>query len=230
MSLTWFLNKRFCKGENMVNEISQVGLVLLVIMPGYISYTFKEMWSIHREKTQFEKLLNSIALSVIIWIGFWLIFEKTPRYYLAEGSITQLIGKQGIYLMIAVFILSLIMTLIEKSRIFFIFGRFVGISIKEEHNCSLFDYIFNSPSKEIAEVHVYTDDGFLYRGLQRKKPKSWKLFCGTQPYSGDISFICDMIKAPGEDSKPVEPNKGKGFVKRTYIPKERIKRIDYIVK
>ena len=94
------------------------------------------------------------------------------------------------------FIFGIIVTIscaiIERKRVIFVAGGKLKISNKENYNISLFDHIFSSP-KGISEIHVYTIDGAVYRGLCRED-KGWDILCGTHPYSGDIVFTCDWYK------------------------------------
>lgn len=219
----------------MPGGIAQIGLIILLIIPGYASYTMKEMWSIHRDKTQFEKLLNSLIYSSLLWSVFWLFFEKTPRYYLNEGSIPELIGWKGIVLILEICVFAYVMTIVDKNRWFFRFGKKRKISNKLEHNYSLFDYIFNDTNKHIASVEIKTLDGCTYYG---RNLTEYPLITSTSPYSGDISFICESsINKDGESieysreelitESENQNQKAEKFILKTYIPKRNIKFIRY---
>lgn len=214
----------------MVDSIAQVGLILLLVVPGYISYSLKETWVSFREKAQFDKLLSSLIYSVFVWALFSLVFKKTPLFYL--GNLQQLIGLKHIcVLVLSVLFVGWLSAFIENKGWLFKIGKLASISVKTNQGAPLLEDIFNDTTKELAEIHVYTEDGAVHRGINRIG-KNMNILIGAHPYSGDVSFVCDWAKKAeeeaGKDKNPQYDEKG--FILRTYIPKERISKIVYKIK
>jgi len=123
----------------MPDNITQIELILLLIAPGYMSYSLKEMWVSYREKSQFEKLLNSLVYTLIIWSPFW-IFLDNP-------NIENLSLIHWLILICLIFILAWIMAKVEQKKYLFLLGDKLRVSIKKGQNIPLFEGIFNSPDK-----------------------------------------------------------------------------------
>jgi hypothetical protein len=212
------------KSEYFVNALA----ILILIAPGYVCYSIKEMWVSYREKTQFEKVLNSLIYSSILWSPFWILWVmlrpgKLTKIYLLAISLIGLVVMSCL-----VIVLAFIMAEAEQKGRVFVFGKKLDVSLKEGHNLPLFEHIFTNKTKEIADIYVYTNDGLIYRG-RNFKDKNRGILVGSHPYSGDISFVCDQIKKPNEEKPQKREAKQdkEGFVIRTYIPKEKINKILY---
>jgi hypothetical protein len=195
--------------------ILQIGLIILLIAPGYVSCSVKEMWLSSKEKSQLERLLNSLINSILIWSIFWVFVRRTPRYYLMEGALPDLIGLPGMFLIFCTLIVSWLMVKIEKK-----------LSIEKKQNIPLFDNIFKNTNKSIASIEIRTKDGYTYYG---QNIKNRQIITGTNSYSGDISFVCEFVmNKEGEKTKYTDDElEREGFILRTYIPKENIKLIRY---
>jgi hypothetical protein len=233
MSLTWFSSKRFCKGEDMIDSFKQIMIILIMIAPGYFCYSIKDMWGSYREKTQFEKLLNSLMYSTLLWLPFFIyvvgvgISSDITIIYMVKTSLIVFV------LMIAlIIILAWSISRIEQKKYIYIWGRKLKTSVKLDQGVPLMEYIFNDPKKQMSQIHIYTNDGCIYKGFN-KDEKDREILTGAHPYSGDISFVCEWSKnSKGEKFNYDESEliDDQGHVLRTYIPKERIRKIRYSVK
>ena len=208
-----------------VKTLEEVLWTILLIVPGYISYSLKEMWVSYREKSHFEKLLISLIYSSFIWLIILTVFDKFPKEYFVDSEYWTLLG-WILSLSGSMFAISLLSTFIEQSKIIYKIGTKMKLSVKEDQNLPLFDNIFNDTHKPIASVEIRTLDGYTYYGRNRENKR---IVTGTNPYTGDISFVCELAidkdgkETPYEDSK-LETGK---LILRTYIPKENIKLIRY---
>jgi len=200
-------------------NIQQIGLILLLIVPGYICYSLKEMWVSHREKGQFEKFLNSLVYSIIIWIVFYVKYENTPRYYLMEGKIPDLLWCPAIFILVTIIVIALSIKTIEQRKYLFSLGK----TNKSNRNVPLLED-FISTCKKISFIEVETNDGCVYRGISRKKGD---IILSSHPYSGDVLFVCNYFKdSDGNETKfDLSQLYNDKNTFSTYIPKESIKTI-----
>jgi len=215
----------------MLESINQAMITFILIIPGYICYTLKEMWFSYREKTNFEKLLNSLVCSVFLWIPFWIyslfdLPEKADTVSIfVKFAIPVLIGMPFL-----IIITACSMAHLEQKGWIFKIGEKLDISVKRSQGVPLLEYLINRPN-DLSSVEVETMDGCVYRG-NRKRDDNWEIIWGSHPYSGDISFICHYFKdKEGNEHKYTDDKLQKqGYLKRTYIPKSSIKTINYMMK
>jgi len=217
----------------MPDSVMQIGLIILLIAPGYFCYSIKEMLISYREKSQFEKLVSSLVYSAFVWAIYWIPFQKTPRYYLMEGSLPELISFfPALVLFIAVVSIGFIFAAAENRGLIYWFGDLLSVSVKVNQGIPLLEYIFNDVKKEIGEILIYTEDDSVYRGFNLDEPNK-EIIIGAHPHSGDFSFVCNYYRDP--QGKVIEYNDSElvdedGLIIRTFISKNKIKRIGYTIK
>jgi hypothetical protein len=209
-----------------IKNADQIMLVLILLVPGYISYSIKEMWSTYRTKNQFEKMINSLVCSLLIWLFGYFFVTKLIGSYLAEYHNILLIVQISSTI-ISIFLLAYILTSLEREGFVFWLGKKLNISVKMSHNISVLEDIIGK-SKHIGEIKIVTTDGSIYKAKNRKN--GGKIIWGSLPHPGDISFICHYYKdKDGQAIKYDEADliKDKYYV-RTFIPKHSIKTIKFV--
>jgi hypothetical protein len=207
--------------------IEGIALTITLIIPGYLSYSLKEMWISCREKTQFEKLLNSLVYSSFIWVVIFTFFDKFPKEYFQENSYGNFIGWIAT-LFISVFSVSLIMAYLEKNKYLYKIGKGLKITTKIGQNVPLLEDILCGITT-LGSIEVITQDGSIYRGLNKK---GQKILLGSHPHSGDVSFVCNYYKdSRGNITEYEDKNLAvNGFVMRTHISKDNIKSMRFTIK
>ena len=214
-----------------MDSINQAMLILIMIMPGYLCCSIKEMWTSHREKTNFEKLWNSLIYSVFLWLPFWIyLLHDLPEKIDTISIIFKLFFPVLILMPILILIIAKLVSWCEQKEYLFKIGKRLNFSVKISHGIPLLELLVNRPNP-ISSIEVETNDGCVYRG-NRKKDNNWEIIWGSHPHSGDVSFVCHYFKdRNGNEHKYLDDKlEVDGYSKRIYIPKESIKTIKYLMK
>jgi len=201
-------------------------LTCMLIAPGYFSILIIEMLTSYKEKPLFDKLLDSLIYSLVIWLTFGVFTRKLPTYYLTKVGFEDFVGFKIILFLAIVYVYGLLMIKNKNKKWLFNYAEKKEWSIKTSHNVPLFEDIFNDTNKPIGSVEVRTLDGYTYYGRNRENKR---IVTGTHPYAGDISFVCELASDKDGNKTPYKDDEletGK-LILRTYIPKENIKFIRY---
>jgi hypothetical protein len=167
--------------EYFINSLA----TLVLIAPGYICYSITEMWVHYREKSQFEKVLNSLVFSGVLWFPIWVLWGLLAKYKnITAGGMTIILT---IGMVILVFLLAWIMARIEHNGWLFKIEEFVRVSTKISHKivASLCDSISINFSLANITIDSVCLKYYLWKTL-RDIRKLEETNCNTCDISDDI--------------------------------------------
>ena len=175
--------------------------LLLLFFPGIICYYIIDIFTIHKEKTQFQFIINSFLCGFISYILYWGIIVLGYKYNLTSNNTIIFFDllnntkhyisyKEIIYVCILSIIIGFSITAIHTYKLHFKLARKLKIITKKSGELDVWGYLMNSSDiqwitvRDIANNLMY--DGWV-KGFSDNSKEAELLMGDVKIYKNDTS-------------------------------------------